>query len=90
MKITNLPPLNYGFINTQRTAEQAQIRHQENLKNLEKMHRQTIQNVEEKRETLRLETAKWDRVRQASEAYLGVEATKLGHNETMQRVDIKV
>jgi hypothetical protein len=42
------------------------------------------------RETQRLEMAKWDRVRQAKEAYLGNEAQKAGHNETMQHVDIKV
>ena len=90
MKVTNLVPQHYGFINTQRDDELARIRHQTNLKNLQKMNRQTIQNVEQKRETQRLEMAKWDRVRQAREAYLGNEANKVGHNETMQHVDIKV
>ena len=90
MKVTNLPPLNYGFIHTQRVDEQARVRHHENLKNLEKMNRQTIQNADSMRETQRLETAKWDRVRQAREAYLGAGAEKSGHNETMQHVDIKV
>jgi NurA-like 5'-3' nuclease len=90
MKVTHLPPLNYGFIHTQRVDEQARIRHHENLKNLQKMNRQTIQNADNMRETQRLEMAKWDRVRQAKEAYLGNEAQKTGHNETMQHVDIKV
>jgi len=90
MKVTGPVHQNYGFIQTQRVDEQARIRHHENLKNLEKMNRQTIQNVEQKRETQRLETAKWDRVRQAQEAYLGAASQKAGHNETMSHVDIKV
>ena len=90
MKVTGPVPQNYGFIQTQKVDEQARIRHHENLKNLQKMNRQTIQNVEQQRETQRLEMAKWDRVRQAREAYLGHEAQKAGHNETMQHVDIKV
>jgi hypothetical protein len=90
MKVTGPVHQNYGFIHTQRVDEQARIRHHENLKNLQKMNRQTIQNVEQQRETQRLEAAKWDRVRQAKEAYLGNEAQKAGHNETMQHVDIKV
>jgi hypothetical protein len=91
MKVTNSVPQNYGFINAQRYQEQAQVRHHENLKNLQKMNRQTIQNVEQQRETQRLEAAKWDRVRQAQEAYLGANALKNGaHNETMSHVDVKV
>ena len=91
MKVTGPVHQNYGFIQTQRVDEQARVRHHENLKNLEKMNRQTIQNAEQQRETQRLETAKWDRVRQAHEAYLGVNALKNGaHNETMSHVDIKV
>lgn len=90
MKITGPAPQHYGFIETQRVNEQAKIRHQTNLKNLEKMNRQTIQNAEQIRETQRLEMAKWDRVRQAREAYLGNEAELTGHNETMKHVDIKV
>jgi hypothetical protein len=90
MKITGPVHQNYGFIQTQKVDEQARIRHHENLKNLQKMNRQTIQNVEQQRETQRLEMAKWDRVRQAKEAYLGSEAERTGHNETMQHVDIKV
>jgi hypothetical protein len=90
MKVTGPVHQNYGFIQTQRTDEQARVRHQTNLKNLQKMNRQTIQNVEQQRETQRLELAKWDRIRQATEAYLGHEAQKAGHNETMQHVDIKV
>jgi hypothetical protein len=90
MKITGPVHLNYAFIQTQRVDEQARIRHHENLKNLQKMNRQTIQNVEQQRETQRLETAKWDRVRQSHEAYLGANEQKVGHNETMRHVDIKV
>ena len=90
MKVTGPAPQHYGFIETQRVDEQAKVRHHENLKNLQKMNRQVIQNVEQQRETQRLEMAKWDRVRQAKEAYLGHEAQKAGHNETMQHVDIKV
>lgn len=90
MKVTGPVHQNYGFINTQRDDELARIRHQENLKNLQKMNRQTIQNAEQMRETQRLEMAKWDRVRQAREAYLGHEAELNGHNETMKHVDIKV
>ena len=90
MKIAGPVHPNYGFIETQKVNEQARVRHHENLKNLQKMNRQVIQNVEQQRETQRLEMAKWDRVRQAREAYLGNEAQKAGHNETMQHVDIKV
>lgn len=90
MKITGPAPQHYAFIQSQRTDEQARIRHRENLKNLEKMNRQTIQNVEQQRETQRLENAKRDRVRQAHEAYLGSACENKGHNETMQHVDIKV
>ena len=90
MKVTGPAPQHYGFIESQRADEQARIRQHENLKNLQKMNRQTIQNAEQMRETQRLENAKWDRVRQAKEAYLGHEAQKAGHNETMQHVDIKV
>jgi NurA-like 5'-3' nuclease len=90
MKVTGPAPQHYGFIQTQRDDELARIRHHENLKNLQKMNRQTIQNADNMRETQRLEMAKWDRVRQAKEAYLGNEAQKAGHNETMQHVDIKV
>lgn len=81
---------NYAFIQTQRVTEQTVIRHQQNLKNLEKMNRETIQSVESKRETDRMEAAKFDRIRQAREAYLGNELQKLGHNQTIYRVDIKV
>jgi hypothetical protein len=90
MKVIGPALQNYGFINALRTDEQARIRHQQNLKNLEKMNRQTIQSAEQKSETQRIENAKWDRVRQAKEAYLGTKATNLGHNETMRHVDIKV
>jgi hypothetical protein len=81
---------NYGFINSLRTMEQATIRHQQNLKNLERMNLETNQSAESKRETDRMEAAKFDRVRQAREAYLGNELQKLGHNETIYRVDVKV
>ena len=90
MKITGPAPQHYGFIETQRVNEQAKIRHQTNLKALEKMNRQTIKNVEQQRETQRLENSKRDRVRQAQEAYLGAACEKEGHNETMSHVDIKV
>ena len=90
MKVTGPAIQHYGFINAQRTDEQARVRHQQNLKNLEKMNRQTIQNVEQQRSTQRLENAKWDRVRQAQEAFLGAASQKAGHNETMNHVDIKV
>lgn len=90
MKITGPAIQHYGFIESQRANEQARIRHAQNLKNLEKMNRQTIANVEEKRETQRLENAKWDRVRQAKEACLDPEEQKLGHNETAHHVDVKV
>jgi len=88
MKISALQ--NYAFIQTQRVSEQANIRHQENLKNLVKMNQETIQNAESKRETDRMEDAKFDRVRQAREAYLGNELQKLGHSETIYHVDVKV
>lgn len=90
MKVIGPVHLNYAFIQTQRVTEQATIRQQENLKNLERMNQQTIQNVETKRETDRIETAKFDRVRQASEAYLGAELQKLGHNQTIYRIDVSV
>jgi hypothetical protein len=90
MKVIGATQLHYPFIQTQRTDEQARIRHHENLKNLEKMNRQIIQNADSMRETQRLETAKWDRVRQAHEAYLGAYCENKGHNETMSHVDIKV
>jgi uncharacterized protein YdaT len=80
----------YGFIQTQRVNEQAKIQHQTNLKNLEKMNRQTVQNAEAYRATQRMELAKWDRVRQMQEAYLGQACQKYGHNETTQHVDVKV
>jgi hypothetical protein len=83
-------PQNYGFINTLRNIEQATIRNQQNIKNLEKMNRETIQSVESRRETDRIENTKFDRIRQAREAYLGNELQKLGHNETIYRVDVKV
>lgn len=88
MKIS--APQNYAFIQTQRASEQATIRHQENLKNLERMNRETIQSVESKRETDRMEAAKFDRIRQSREAYLGNELQKIGHNETIYHVDVKV
>lgn len=90
MKVSGPVHQNYGFIHTQRVSEQARIHHQENLKNLEKMNQQTIKNAEQMTETQRIENAKWDRVRQVQEAYLGAAATKLGHNETMNHVDVKV
>lgn len=90
MKVTGPVQQNYGFIHTQRVDEQARIRHHENLKNLQKMNRQVIQNVEQQRETQRIENSKWDRVRQAQEAYLGAACQKAGHNETTTHVDIKV
>ena len=90
MKVTGPVYQNYGFINAQRYEEQAQVRHQQNLKNLQKMNRQTIQNVEQQRETQRLETARWDRQRQIKEAYLGANALDNGaHNLAMSHVDVK-
>lgn len=88
MKIS--APQNYAFIQSQRFSEQATIRHRENLKNLERMNQQTIQSAEAKRETDRMEAAKFDRVRQSREAYLGNELQKSGHSETMYHVDVKV
>jgi hypothetical protein len=89
MKIISSAPQNYGFINAQRYAEQAQIRNQKNLKSLEKMNKQTVQNVEAQRATQRLENAKWDRVRQAKEAYPGSEVQNIGHGTTQFHVDVK-
>jgi hypothetical protein len=79
----------YAFIHTQRVDEQTRIQHQQNLKNLQRMNRETVESVEKQRETQRMENAKWDRVRQAQEAHLG-SYQKDGHNETMNHVDIKV
>jgi hypothetical protein len=90
MKVHSATPQAYHFINSLRTTEQATIRHQQNLKNLERMNRETNQSVEAKRATQHLEAAKFDRVRQAREAYLGEACQKDGHNHTMLHVDVKV
>lgn len=90
MKITGPAPQHYGFINAQRDAEKAKIEHDQNLKNLKRMNQQTIQSVEAHRATQRLENAKWDRLRQAREAYLGEGCEKVGHSETVKHVDVKV
>lgn len=90
MKVIRAAELHYSFIETQRVREQAQIRHQQNLKNLEKMNQQTIQAAEAHRATMQMHNAKFDRDRQMREAYLGEACQKDGHNETIKHVDVKV
>lgn len=90
MKIVPAVRQNYAFIASQRQHEQVQIKHQENLKKLQEMQRQTVETVQAHRATQHIEANRFDRLRQISEAYLGQQCQKDGHNETMNHVDVKV
>lgn len=90
MKVIGVAPQHYAFIQSQRQTEQAEIRHRENLKNLEKMNQETIQAAETHRATLQMHNAKFDRQRQMMEAYVGAECQKEGHSQAMSHVDVKV
>jgi len=54
------------------------------------MQRQTVETVQAHRATQHMEANKFDRLRQISEAYLGQQCQKDGHNQTMNHVDVKV
>jgi len=90
MKINPAVRQNYANIASLRQHEQVQIKHQQNLKKLQEMQRQTVETVQAHRATQHMEANKFDRLRQISEAYLGQQCQKDGHNQTMNHVDVKV